>query len=120
METKNNPPKEMEDTKFTFKIGENACSCYIEDTERNTFNIDISVSPVDIQLELAGEMEGMIPKAISNNPIDPRVFIMNRPGDCVEIIPAKEPSVGIYYTLIAYTSMILVNIVYIRIYTIRI
>ena len=100
----------MEDTKFTFKIGENACSCYIEDTERNTFNIDISVSPVDIQLELAGEMEGMIPKAISNNPIDPRVFIMNRPGDCVEIIPAKEPSVGIYYTLIAY--MILINIVY--------
>ena len=43
--------------------------CKIQDVEENSFEIDIAKKPIDVKVDLAGELEGMAIHAVSDNPI---------------------------------------------------
>lgn len=56
-------------TSFQFNVGEGNCSCKIVDFEHNSFDVDLALTPASVKMELAGELEGLKPSAISENPI---------------------------------------------------
>mmetsp|Transcript_28071 Transcript_28071/g.47448 ORF Transcript_28071/g.47448 Transcript_28071/m.47448 type:complete len:1685 (+) Transcript_28071:109-5163(+) len=60
-------------------------SCTIKDHENNIFDIELA-RPTEPFLQLAGEIEGMKPKAISESTTEPRLFIVNRDGNATEVV----------------------------------
>jgi hypothetical protein len=60
-------------------------TCTIKDHENNIFDIELA-RPMDPFLQLAGEIEGMKPKAISESTTEPRLFIVNRDGNATEVV----------------------------------
>lgn len=60
-------------------------TCMIKDHENNVFDLDLS-RPMEPHLHLAGEIEGMKPKAISESTTEPRMFVVNRDGNATEVV----------------------------------
>ena len=79
-------------TKFTFYIGEGKAACCIQDFENNSFTLDMKEFPVTPVIDLAGEVPGLAPTAVSEDPIEPRVFVINRRADVLEAVSAQEIS----------------------------
>lgn len=42
--------------------------------------------PLSPTLKLAGEVEGLRPQAVTDKPIEPKLFVVHRNGDAVEIV----------------------------------
>ena len=70
-------------TKYVFNIYTQSCS--IQDYEFNRFDIDLG-NPMNPIVDLAGEVEGLKPEAVTDKPLQPRVFIISRTADAIEIV----------------------------------
>ena len=70
-------------TKYVFHVLKS--SCLIEDYEYNRFQINLAnvLEPI---IDLAGEVEGLKPEAVTDKPLEPRLFIVQRTADAKEIV----------------------------------
>jgi hypothetical protein len=85
--------------------GEGSCSCKIEDFEHNSFDIDLVTSPPTVKVELAGELAGMKPSAISENPI-----VIND-ASILEYVETKVTPFSIFFLLFFRTRGCLLSLV---------
>eukprot|EP01038_Epipyxis_sp_PR26KG_P010744 gene10744-14429_t len=79
-----------EETKFSFNFIKATCS--ILDYEYNRFEIDLINNPLAPKVLLSGEVEGLKPPAVSDSPMEPRLFIVNRAGEATEVLSIKQVS----------------------------
>jgi hypothetical protein len=63
-----------------------SCVCY-QDCEHNSFELSL-LDPLHPVVALAGEVPGLIPTAVTDNPIEPRVFIVSRSAEATEVVRA--------------------------------
>lgn len=63
-------------------------TCKIEDYEFNRFSIDLH-DPLAPAVELSGEVEGLLPSAVTESPLDPRMFVVSRNAAATEVLSAK-------------------------------
>jgi hypothetical protein len=75
-------------TAFRFDL--ESLTCEVVDLEHNHFFVDLGEWPVEPQLALAGEVEGLRMSAVSESPIEPRVFILSRTGTADEVVAPQE------------------------------
>jgi hypothetical protein len=73
----------IDNTKYIFHL--TRLSCRIEDHENNVFDLDF-FNPYEPKLSLAGEVEGLKPKAITEKTIEARVYVVNRSGNAIEVV----------------------------------
>ncbi len=59
---------------------------HLQDYEHNCFTVSLLSNPLEPTILLSGEVEGLKPPAVSDNPMEPRVFIMNRQGEATEVV----------------------------------
>lgn len=74
--------------KYNFDL--NVSQCVIEDHENNIFDIDLMEDPTKPLVSLAGEVEGCKPAAVAATNIEPRLFVIGRSADAVEICRYEE------------------------------
>ena len=74
------------DAKYKFNIYNYTTS--IIDHEYNSFEISL-YDPLNPKRSLAGEVQGLKATAISDGPIEPRTFILNRNGDTTEVLSSQ-------------------------------
>jgi hypothetical protein len=58
-------------------------------SEKSTMNPvvgGVRQSPLDVIVQLAGEVPGLKPPAVARSPKPPRIFILNRSGDATEVV----------------------------------
>jgi hypothetical protein len=70
-------------TSYIFNL--KTSSCCIEDFEYNRFDF-VLTDPLHPFVDLAGEVAGLKPLAITDKPLDPRLFIISRDGFTREIV----------------------------------
>ena len=82
---KNDTQRDMGPTETTYTFNIRRESVRIEDYEYNRFEVTLGnvLNPI---VDLAGEVEGLKPVAITEKPLDPRLFIVSRSGDAVEVV----------------------------------
>lgn len=51
-------------------------------------------SPLSPIVKLAGEVEGLKPTAVSDTPIDPKVFFINRNGTAIESVSVQDARIS--------------------------
>ena len=76
-------------TKFTMDLG--AFTCRVEDHEHNVFDMNLK-DPLCPKVLLSGEVEGLKPTAVSVNPMEPRLFIISRSANAVEVLSTLKAS----------------------------
>ena len=76
------------DTKFTFDV--EFKTVHIVDFEHNDFKIDLYEGPTAPTLTLAGEVDGLAPTAVTESPIEPRLFVLGRRGVAREVVCPEE------------------------------
>eukprot|EP01041_Mallomonas_annulata_P000531 gene531-1009_t len=59
------------------------------DNEHNSFKFDLS-KPTEVLLDLAGEVEGVKAKAVSQNPIEPKLYVVGRNLNAVEVVRIQD------------------------------
>ena len=64
-------------------------TCRIEDFEYNCFEMSLS-KPLEPKVELAGEVEGLTPTAITATPMEPRVFLVSRDAAACEALGGQQ------------------------------
>jgi len=74
------------DAKYKFNIYNYTTS--IIDHEYNSFELSLR-DPLTPKRSLAGEVQGLKATAISDGPIEPRAFILNRKGETIEVISSQ-------------------------------
>jgi len=62
----------------------------VVDFEHNEFKVDLFEGPVPPELHLAGEVEGLAPTAVTESPIEPRLFVLGRRGSAREVVCPEE------------------------------
>lgn len=77
----------IDNTKYVFHLSK--LSCHIEDHENNVFDLDY-FNPHEPRVLLAGEVEGLKPKAITEKTVEAKVYIINRNGNAVQVIGSQE------------------------------
>jgi len=77
------PYDDAQKTSYNFNVLKQ--SCLIEDYEYNRFEIKLSNIQEPI-VDLAGEVEGLKPEAVTDKPLAPRLFIIKRTAEATEII----------------------------------
>lgn len=75
-------------TKFSFDI--ESLTVNIQDFEHNSYEIDLGQRPIVPALSLAGEVDGLAPSAVSEGPIEPRLFVVSRHGQAKELVCPEE------------------------------
>jgi hypothetical protein len=78
------------DSKYHFQLS--SCTAHIEDYEYNCFDVDLLQHPLEPKVCLAGQVEGLKPKAVCETPVDPRVFVLNRYSGVREILSINAVS----------------------------
>jgi hypothetical protein len=68
-----------------FSVNVNDLTCMLQDSEYNSFEIDM-LNPLDPEVSLAGEVDGLKPSAVTDKPIEPRLFIVSRNAEAVELL----------------------------------
>jgi hypothetical protein len=76
-------------TKFTIDLKEFRCK--VEDYEHNLFDIGLR-DPLNPVVVLSGEVTGLKPVAVSDDPIEPRLFVISRNAEAVEVLSNQEVS----------------------------
>lgn len=79
--------EKIDNTKYIFHLIR--LSCRIEDHENNVFDLDY-FNPYEPKLSLAGEVEGLKPKAITEKNIEARVYVINRNGNAIEVVRNQD------------------------------
>lgn len=74
-------------TKYVFYLTK--LSCHIEDHENNIFDLDY-FNPIEPKIVLAGEVEGLKPKAITEKTIESKIYIINRNGNAIQVVGNQE------------------------------
>jgi hypothetical protein len=82
-------PLHTTQTKFTMDLKE--FTCRVEDHEHNVFDIDLK-DPLAAKVSLSGEVDGLKPTAVSENPIEPRLFVVSRSAEAVEVLSTQDVS----------------------------
>ena len=75
-------------TKFSFDI--ESLTVNIQDFEHNSYEVDFCQRPLAPTLSLAGEVDGLAPSAVSEGPIEPRLFVISRHGQAKELVCPEE------------------------------
>lgn len=82
------PTSSSQDVKevfYKFDIG--SMRCHIQDYEHNHFRLDLGgPTPLQPKLDLAGEVEGLKPTAVTDAPSEPKIFIAHRDGSATEVV----------------------------------
>jgi hypothetical protein len=80
------------DASFTFDITK--FTCRILDYEFNSFDIDLSgnTPALEPKVTLSGEVAGLKPPAVADKPMDPRLFVVNRSAEAVEVVRLRRLS----------------------------
>jgi hypothetical protein len=60
--------------------------CFVKDYEHNCFDISLISNPLSPLINLSGEVAGLKPPAVSDSPMEPRVFIIDRSAEAVEVV----------------------------------
>ena len=77
------------DLQTSYRVNILSSTCRIEDSEFNCFELSLS-SPLQPQVRLAGEVEGLTPTAVTATPLDPRVFLVNRDAAACEVLSSRQ------------------------------
>ena len=77
----------------------NLCTqkCFIQDSEHNSFELSLK-DPLNPIVSLAGEVDGLLPTAVTDNPIEPRVFVVSRTAEATEVV-LYYPVLFLHYAL---------------------
>ena len=87
----NDPLLPLKTTRTKFSINLNDFTCRVEDHEHNVFDVSLK-DPLSPRVTLSGEVEGLKPTAVSVSPMEPRLFIMSRSADAVEVLSTLKAS----------------------------
>lgn len=77
----------IDNTKYVFHLSK--LSCHVEDHENNVFDLDY-FNPYEPKVFLAGEVDGLKPKAITEKTIEAKVYIINRNGNAIQVVGNQE------------------------------
>lgn len=66
------------------------CTCKILDHQYNSFDINLSENALDPKVVLSGEVDGLKPPAVADKPMDPRMFIVSRSADAIELLSIQN------------------------------
>lgn len=73
----------IDNTKYVFHLADHRC--VIEDHENNVFELDFR-NPMEPKVSLAGEVEGLKPRAITEKTIEAKVYVINRNGNAIQVV----------------------------------
>jgi len=59
--------------------------CFPQDYEYNCFDIDLK-DPLNPRVALSGEVDGLKPTAVTDTPMEPRLFVVSRNAEVKEIV----------------------------------
>jgi len=79
--------RKVDHTKYVFNV--RRLSCHIEDNENNVFDLDY-FDPEHPRVSLAGEVEGLKPKAITETSLEPRMYIVDRHANAIEVARVQD------------------------------
>lgn len=99
------PDRKVDQTKYVFYITKLACRIEVsyvylfvicditrpvhrQDHENNIFDIDL-FNPLQPLISLAGEVDGLKPRAITESFMEPRTFIVDRTADAIEVVRCR-------------------------------
>jgi hypothetical protein len=105
------PNRKSDQTKYVFYLTKLACKievlyvqylflrdgrviCLKQDHENNIFEFDF-FHPLQPRLALAGEVEGLKPKAITESFTEPRTYIVDRTANAIEVVSIHKCSLDI-------------------------
>ena len=69
---------------------------FSKDYENNSFDIDMK-NPLQPTVSLAGEVSGLKPTAVSDSPIDPRLFVIKRNASVTELVIKNRFFRSVYF-----------------------
>ena len=85
----NDPLLPLRPTRTKIIMDLSSFSCHVEDHEHNVFDISLR-NPLCPKINLSGEVDGLKPTAVSVSPCEPRLFVMDRSADVIEILSTVE------------------------------
>ena len=91
LESLNDPLLPLKTMRTKISLDLNDFTCRVEDHEHNIFDISLK-EPLSPIITLSGEVEGLKPTAVSESPMEPRLFIMSRSADAVEVLSTLKAS----------------------------